>query len=322
MTHAIKKAIIFHGTGNNSQGNWLPWLKKQLEVKGWQVWSPDLPDADRPDIKRYLAYIEKNMPFVADAQTTLIGHSSGATAGLGWLQSLPNNIMIDQAILISSFHTDLGWEKLGGLFSIPLDFNRIKTKAKKFIFVHSDNDPYVDLSEAEFLAEKMSGELRLIKGQGHFNLETSPKYKEFPKLLAIIVKESKPSLAHTALSVKNLVVTQRFFEVVFEMTELSRGERKENGIKFINLIDINGQGIEIFEHVSPISITDDRDMMDFSTVGYKHVCFRVDSIEKTMKKALDNGAKVLWDIRPGVTVKKIAFIADPNDLPIELVEMQ
>jgi peptidase E/predicted alpha/beta hydrolase family esterase len=196
------KAIILHGTSGNSQNNWLPWLKKKLEAKGWQVWTPNLPDSDQPNMKKYLSYLHANLPFKIDENTTLIGHSSGSVAALGLLQSLPIITKIKRVILVSAFHTDLGWDKLQNLFNIPLDYNQIKTKAKQFIFIHSDNDPYVNLKEAQFLAKKLNGELRLIKNQGHFNLEVSPMYKEFPKLLAIALKGAQTHRLYLTSSFK------------------------------------------------------------------------------------------------------------------------
>lgn len=317
----MNKAIILHGTSNNSGGNWIPWLKKQLKNKGWTVWTPDLPNADEPNMKTYLDYLSLHQPFKIDSDTVLIGHSSGAVAVLGLLQSLPTNTKVAKAILVSSFHTDLNWDKLKQLFNIPFDFAKIKNKTKEFIFIHSDNDPYVDISEAEYLVDKLSGQLRLIKGQGHFNLEVSSKYKEFPKLMAIILKENPPTLIHTAISVNDLEQSQKFYESVFDLKEVSKGARPDNGVVFVNLIDINGQGIEIFKHETPQSLPKDVDMMNFSPVGYKHVGFRVQNIEEVIEKALNNGARILWEIKPGITVKRIAFIADPDGLPIELVEI-
>jgi hypothetical protein len=46
---------------------------------------------------------------------------------------------------------------LSELFDVPFDFELIKKKAKKFIFIHSDDGPYVPLVQGEYLAEKVGG---------------------------------------------------------------------------------------------------------------------------------------------------------------------
>ena len=182
----MKKALILHGTGNNSQGNWFPWLKSELEREGWKVWVPDLPDSAKPNSKKYNDFILANKDWQFNEESVLIGHSSGAVVILSLLQHLPDDAKVDTCILVSSFKDALGLEKLEGLFEEPFDFEKIKQKAKKFIFIHSDNDPYCPLEHPRYLSEQLGGELLIIEGQGHFNLEASPDYKQFPKLLEII----------------------------------------------------------------------------------------------------------------------------------------
>jgi predicted alpha/beta hydrolase family esterase len=63
---------------------------------------------------------------------------------------------------------------------------RSKKHSEQFIFIHSDNDPYSPLSHAEYLTERTDGELMTFEGQGHFNTEADPHYKQFPELLEII----------------------------------------------------------------------------------------------------------------------------------------
>ena len=182
----VKNALILHGTDNNSQGNWFPWLKKQLEKHGWKVWIPDLPRSDKPSVKRYNKYILKDNDWEFNENSVIIGHSSGAVAILGLLQELPNKTVINKCILVAAFKNDLGWNSLEGLFDKPFDFQKIKSRAKHFIFIHSDNDPYCPLEHAEFLSNKLNGKLIIKKGQKHFNLEQDPKYKRFPFLLKIL----------------------------------------------------------------------------------------------------------------------------------------
>jgi predicted alpha/beta hydrolase family esterase len=177
--------LVLHGTGNNSQGNWFPWLKRELEEKQWQVWVPDLPDSDYPNIKRYNRFLLNNKEWKFDKESVLIGHSAGAVAILGLLQVLPENVQVDTCYLIGAFKDDLGWDVLDGLFEESFDFEYIKARAKKFVFIHSDNDPYCPLEHARFLAQKLDGELIVKKGQKHFSFNTmGKKYKKFPFLLS------------------------------------------------------------------------------------------------------------------------------------------
>ncbi len=184
-----KNALILHGTEGSSQGNWFPWLKKELEQRGWSVWVPDLPQADRPNVKRYNAFILGNKEWQLNEKSVIIGHSSGAVAILGLLQNVPEDVIVDTCILVGSFidtKNTTGEDTFEGLFEEPFDFEKIKKHARRFIFVHSDDDPYCPLDHAVYLSEKVGGKLIVKEGQGHFNLEKGPEYKQFPLILEIL----------------------------------------------------------------------------------------------------------------------------------------
>ena len=183
----MKKALILHGTSSNSRSNWFPWLKQQLEELGWAVWVPDLPGAHNPNIKRYNQYILEHKPWEFDDETVIIGHSSGAVEALGLLQQLPNSNHIKQCILVGAFKNNLNWPNLDGLFEEPFDFRKIKKQANKFLFIHSDDDPYCPLEHAEYLAKETGGELKVMPGQKHFSVETDPKFSTFPELLQLVM---------------------------------------------------------------------------------------------------------------------------------------
>lgn len=182
----MKNALILHGTSSSSQGNWFPWLKEELEKKGWKVWVPDLPESDKPSIKRYNDFIFANNDWKFDNDSVIIGHSSGSVAILGIMQNLPENVVIDTAVLVGSFKDNLGRADLNELFIDQFDFEKIKKHCRKFVFIHSDNDPHCSLEHAEYLSKQLGGDLTVLKGQGHFNLEQSPAYKQFPFLLKLI----------------------------------------------------------------------------------------------------------------------------------------
>ncbi len=184
----MKNAVIFHGTSGNSKKNWYPWLKSELEKKGYKVWVPDLPGADKPNVCTYNPFLIGNWKF--DEDTVMIGHSSGATSILGLLNKLGDEIKIDKAILVAGFKDNLDWDALDNLFVYPFDWEKIKNKANSFILLHSDDDPYVSLAQGEFLADKLDGKLIVEKGQKHFSVSTGgSKFKKLPIILNLLVEK-------------------------------------------------------------------------------------------------------------------------------------
>lgn len=181
----MKNVCILHGTENNHTGNWFPWLADELKRRGYRVFSPDLPKAERPNIERYNKYIFDHWTF--DSDSIIVGHSSGAVAILGLLQELPDDVVIDTAILVAGFIDDLGDED-SELFLKPFDYEIIKTKAKRFIVFQSDNDRYVEVRHGEALRDLLKAEYVFLPNQGHFNLEEGQKYKQFPEVLQKIIE--------------------------------------------------------------------------------------------------------------------------------------
>lgn len=182
----MKHALILHGTDASPEHNWFSWLKERLEQVGYKVWLPQLPDSDKPNAKTYNQFLLSNPNFEFNDETIVVGHSSGAVEILHLLQSLPADKKIKAAFLVSAFKDDLGWDALTGLFDELFDFAKIKTKSDKLVFIHSDNDPYVPIGHAEYLAKQVGGELIIKSGQGHFNTESSEEYKKFSELLELI----------------------------------------------------------------------------------------------------------------------------------------
>lgn len=182
----MKNVLILHGTNATSQSNWFPWLKEQLEDRDWQVWIPDLPHPEKPSIERYNNVLLSNPEWSYSSETTLIGHSSGAVAALGLLQQLPQGIVVETCILVGVFEGDLGRKDLKDLYRMPFDFDLIKSKSRRFICIHSDNDPNCPFVGAKDLCDKLEGTMIWVKGGGHFNTETDEKYTEFPLVLEVL----------------------------------------------------------------------------------------------------------------------------------------
>lgn len=181
----MKTAIILHGTLGSPNGNWFQWLKSELEAKGIKVWLPQLPKADQPSLHEWLDFVQKECPFAINEQTLIIGHSSGAILSL---VLAPNNFEpIGSIVAVSVFHDNsLNWEPNNRLFDEQFDWEAIRGGVNKLLFIHSNNDPYVPLAQAQFVANNCQAEMIVIPNQGHFNLEQSDEYRHFPKLLEIM----------------------------------------------------------------------------------------------------------------------------------------
>lgn len=181
--------LILHGTDGSPESNWFMWLKGVLVGQGHNVWLPQLPNSDKPNTKTYNDFLLSNHGFTYDADTVIIGHSSGAVEALSLIQHLPEDTKIKAAILVSAFKDSLNWDALDGLFVEAFAFDAMKQHCSKFTFIHSDNDPYCPIEHAEYLAKQTGGELIVIEGQGHFNTELGPQYSQFPRILDMIAAD-------------------------------------------------------------------------------------------------------------------------------------
>lgn len=184
----MKNALILHGAGNNSQGNWFPWLKKELEAKGFKVFSPDLPNSIHPKTEEWLEAVKN---WKLDEESIIIGHSSGGTLILRILENLPETTRINKAILVAA-PLDKGsipkfWLLKEDITEAAFDWLKIKNKAKEFVLIYSDNDPYdCGVRHGEVLHKIVGGKFIIKTGEGHFNLEVGEKYKQFPEILKYI----------------------------------------------------------------------------------------------------------------------------------------
>lgn len=187
----MKNVLILHGAENNSQGNWFPWLKQELEKKGYKAWAPDLPNSSVPVLKDWMDTIFSNNEWKFDEDSVIIGHSMGGTLTLRILEKLPDDVRIAKAVLVAT-PVELGTKPetfpyKRDLVTSPFNWDKIKKSAKEFYFIHSDNDQYeCGIDQGEILKKNLGGELIIKPGEAHFNLEKGPEYKKFPLLLELI----------------------------------------------------------------------------------------------------------------------------------------
>lgn len=180
--------FLFHGVGGHSQENWLPWLKAELERKSYDVIVPDFPHPDHPVLSEWSDCFRQYDTLI-DEHTIFVGHSLGGAFVLRLLEQMRTSI--HACILVASVWGIMGnqFDRVMSTFTEqPYDWNAIRQNANHFSVIHSDNDPFIKLSQAEQLAKHLGISMTLVRGGGHFN--ASAGYSKFPFLLEQITAAS------------------------------------------------------------------------------------------------------------------------------------
>jgi predicted alpha/beta hydrolase family esterase len=82
----MKNALILHGSSCTPDSFWYPYLKKELERRGYRVWAPQLPKPEAPNLKIQLPFIMRKALFTKE--TVLVGHSAGCPLILSVLENI------------------------------------------------------------------------------------------------------------------------------------------------------------------------------------------------------------------------------------------
>lgn len=177
----MKRAIIVHGWDGFPENHWFPWLKRNLERMGFQVIIPAMPNPSEPKIETWVPYLKKTVGKL-DQKTYFIGHSIGCQTILRYLEKENFNGKIPAVILVA------GWFYLDNIedeeskemaypwINTPINFEKVKSKVKKFIVFLSTNEPYGCVKENErTFKEKLGAEVIIEKNKGHFTDQEIPE---------------------------------------------------------------------------------------------------------------------------------------------------
>jgi len=166
---------MIHGWSGNPGNSFLPWLKKNLEERGYAVTALLMPEPDRPRIETWVPFISKAIGN-PDPDTLLVGHSIGCQAIMRYLAELPEGVTVGTILLVGGWiskQTDRYTpEKLAiakPWIETPINFARIRRVAPRVIGVFSDNDPHVTMDNVEIFKDTLGAETIVKQGQGHFS---------------------------------------------------------------------------------------------------------------------------------------------------------
>lgn len=180
----MKNAIIIQGAGETQKSFWLPYVKKELEKRGFSVRLPQLPGNENPNIEKTLPFILKNGTFTKE--TIIIAHSAGCPLALAVIQNL--KIKIKQAILVAGYWRELPPPGANNALPQRYDFSKIRKNVEDIVSINSDNDPWgCDDKQGKEMFDRLGGTLILKHEEGHMGSEKFHQpYITFPLLLTLV----------------------------------------------------------------------------------------------------------------------------------------
>lgn len=183
----MKRAVILHGMpeeheyqGNESEMHWIPWLKEQLEKRGVEVFTPELPKPYEPVYEDWLQTFQQ---FLIDEETVLVGHSCGGGFLVRYLSE--SDVSVGKVVLVAPW-LDPTRQLKSDFFDFTLDPELVKKTKGMTVFISLDDGQDV-LSSVETLTQSITGiTLKQFANKGHFTFGDMGQ-REFPELLQIIL---------------------------------------------------------------------------------------------------------------------------------------
>ncbi len=185
-----RTVLILHGTGGDSQKNWYPWLKAELEKQGYLVVVPDLPDSDRPDLEKWLNHLQQYVDDLGE-DPIIIAHSLGCPTALQFIQR--NNLRVDRLFLIAPTHPQMDWQLIEKthekeqydcivkVTKAGYEARTINNLVKEVHIYLSEDDLYIPFDVIDLFSD-LNPVKHFYKDKGHFS-QSNGGMLEFPDLL-------------------------------------------------------------------------------------------------------------------------------------------
>ncbi|MCR4275610.1 MAG: alpha/beta hydrolase [Candidatus Wolfebacteria bacterium] len=194
-----KRVFIIHGWEEYPENAWFPWIKNELEKRGFEVFVPAMPDSSNPKIEAWVLFL-KNLVGKCDENTYFIGHSMGCRTIIKYLDELGDNEKAGGVVFVAGWvsltpmamRTEEEKEIVRKWLVASIDYEKVKKIGRKFVAIFSDDDEYVPFEEnSKTYKEKLGSEIILEHGKGHFSDDAG--IKELPSALNSILEIANKS---------------------------------------------------------------------------------------------------------------------------------
>jgi uncharacterized protein len=161
-----KTRIIFvHGNqATNWAFAWSPWLKVELEKVGYKTFFETMPDSIIARSKYWTPFLKDFVKVGED--DVIVGWSTGAVCAMRYAEENK----IKGSILVAPSYTDMGDEmkKQSEYFDKAWDWESIKANQENIALVYNEDDPFIPVSEFEYIAENLKPDVIKFTDKKHF----------------------------------------------------------------------------------------------------------------------------------------------------------
>ncbi len=169
------RVFLIHGWSGSPAGDWMPWATKELISRGYEAIVPLMPDTDHPVIDAWVDYLSELVGTLRP-DDIFIGHSIGCQTILRYLETVDVQaakvILVAPSFTLSNLESDEMWTVADPWLKTPMNFTRIIPKAKQFVTIFSDNDPWVPYAEnSRLFRDRLSPEIITLHNQGHLTAD-------------------------------------------------------------------------------------------------------------------------------------------------------
>lgn len=150
----MKKAILLHGWEGRWYNHWFPWLQEKLEKRGFEIYSPDLPNTKTPNLREQIDSVSDFVQTMC-AWDIIIWHSLWWTLAMNLIHKF--NLSWIKAILVwptyqgynsdnEKKYSEESHKLLQAYTSENID---TKEMWNQYIICLSEDDKSIDLEKAE-----------------------------------------------------------------------------------------------------------------------------------------------------------------------------
>ena len=176
--------FIIHGSFGSPFGNWFPYLRKEIENRNLEVYTPDFPIG--VGFQNYENW-EKLLKVYLDSglineNTIIFAHSIAPVFVCKFL--IQNKIKVKRLVFVCGFNNYFGindeYDAVNSSMYLE-NLSEVKKYCDDIVCFYSDNDPYVKYEMEKKFADTISDNQVVIKNGGHLNSESG--YTEFDELI-------------------------------------------------------------------------------------------------------------------------------------------